>query len=115
MVAGSSPAGPTIFFARLTQLGRKPAGSGVYFLGAVRAARMVAPIMARTGGGAIINISTFATFEPDPDFPTSAVYRAGLASYAKLFANQHAKDNMRMNNVLPGRYLQNSPAKQVPA
>lgn len=77
-------------------------GLEVYFLGAVRAARVVAPIMARAGGGAIINISTFAAFEPDPDFPSSGVYRAGLASYAKLFADQHAKDNIRMNNVLPG-------------
>lgn len=84
-------------------------GLEVYFLGAVRAARLVAPVMARTGGGAIINISTFATFEPDPDFPTSAVYRAGLASYAKLFADQHAKDNIRMNNVLPG-FIDSLPA-----
>jgi NAD(P)-dependent dehydrogenase (short-subunit alcohol dehydrogenase family) len=35
-------------------------------------------------------------------FPTSAVFRAGLASYAKIFATQYAADNVRMNNVLPG-------------
>ena len=77
-------------------------GMEVYFLAAVRASRLVAPVMARAGGGTIINISTFAAFEPDPVFPTSAVFRAGLASYAKLFSDQHAKDNIRMNNVLPG-------------
>ena len=77
-------------------------GMEVYFLSAVRASRLVAPVMARAGGGTIINISTFAAFEPDPVFPTSAVFRAGLASYAKLFSDQHAKDNIRMNNVLPG-------------
>ena len=27
---------------------------------------------------------------------------AGLAAYSKLFADAHARDNVRMNNVLPG-------------
>jgi NAD(P)-dependent dehydrogenase (short-subunit alcohol dehydrogenase family) len=35
-------------------------------------------------------------------FPTSATFRAGLASYAKIFADTYAADNIRMNNVLPG-------------
>jgi NAD(P)-dependent dehydrogenase (short-subunit alcohol dehydrogenase family) len=35
-------------------------------------------------------------------FPTSGVFRAGLAVYAKIFADDHAADNVRMNNVLPG-------------
>ncbi len=58
--------------------------------------------MAKQGGGAIINISTFAAFEPDPLFPTSGVFRAGLAAFTKLFADKYAADNIRMNNVLPG-------------
>ena len=58
--------------------------------------------MQKQGGGAIINISTFAAFEPDPLFPTSGVFRAGLAAFAKLFADKYAADNLRMNNVLPG-------------
>jgi NAD(P)-dependent dehydrogenase (short-subunit alcohol dehydrogenase family) len=52
--------------------------------------------------GVIINISTFAAFEPDPVFPTSGVFRAGLAAFTKLFADKYAPDNVRMNNVLPG-------------
>ena len=35
-------------------------------------------------------------------FPTSAVFRAGLAAYTKLFADTYAGENIRMNNVLPG-------------
>ncbi len=35
-------------------------------------------------------------------FPTSAVFRAGLASFTRLFADRYAADNVRMNNVLPG-------------
>jgi len=77
-------------------------GMDYYLMNVIRPARLVAPIMAKQGGGAIINISTFAVFEPDPLFPTSGVFRAGLASFAKLFADKFAGENVRMNNILPG-------------
>ena len=77
-------------------------GMEYYLMNVIRPARLVAPIMAKQGGGSIINISTFAVFEPDPLFPTSGVFRAGLASFTKLFADKMAADNVRMNNVLPG-------------
>jgi NAD(P)-dependent dehydrogenase (short-subunit alcohol dehydrogenase family) len=77
-------------------------GMNVYFLNVVRPTRLVAPIMQKQKSGAIINVSTFAAFEPDPVFPTSGVFRAGLAAYSKLFSDQFAADNVRMNNVLPG-------------
>lgn len=77
-------------------------GMDVYLMNVVRATRLVAPIMQAQQSGAIINISTAWAFEPAPMFPTSAVFRAGLASYAKLFADSFAADNVRMNNVLPG-------------
>ena len=86
-------------------------GMEVYFLSAVRPIRLVAPIMVAQKGGAIINISTFAAFEPDPVFPTSGVFRAGLASYTKLFADKYAADNVRMNNVLPG-FIDSLPEKE---
>ena len=77
-------------------------GVEVYFLSAVRPTRLVTPIMQRQKGGVILNISTFAAFEPEPDFPTSGVFRSGLAAFAKLFSDRYAADNIRMNNVLPG-------------
>lgn len=77
-------------------------GMEVYFLSAVRPARLVAPIMAAQGGGAIVNISTAWALEPSDQFPTSAVFRAGLASFTKIFADTYAAKNVRMNNVLPG-------------
>ena len=85
-------------------------GMEVYFLNAVRSTRLVAPIMQKQGGGAIINISTFASFEPNPVFPTSGVMRAGLASFTKLFADEYAASNIRMNNVLPG-FIDSLPEK----
>jgi len=77
-------------------------GMEVYLMNVIRPTRLVTPIMQAQGSGAIVNISTFAAFEPDPLFPTSGVFRAGLAGFAKLFADRYAADGLRMNNVLPG-------------
>ena len=78
------------------------AGMDAYLLNVVRMTRLVTPVMRKQGGGSIVNISTYATFEPEAAFPTSGVFRAGLAAFAKLFADKYAADNIRMNNVLPG-------------
>jgi NAD(P)-dependent dehydrogenase (short-subunit alcohol dehydrogenase family) len=71
-------------------------------LNVIRPVRIVAPQMVKQKGGAIINISTAWAFEPSAMFPTSAVFRAGLAAFTKIFTDTHAADNIRMNNVLPG-------------
>ena len=68
----------------------------------VRAARCVTPIMAKQGGGAVVNIPTAWALEPVDLFPTSAVSRAGLMSFTKLFVDEYARHGVRMNNVLPG-------------
>jgi NAD(P)-dependent dehydrogenase (short-subunit alcohol dehydrogenase family) len=86
-------------------------GLDVYFMNVVRPTRLVAPIMVAQKSGAIVNISTFAAFEPDPVFPTSGVFRAGLAAFTKLFADKYAADNVRMNNVLPG-FIDSLPEKE---
>jgi len=85
-------------------------GMEVYFLNVVRATRLVTPIMQRQKSGVIINVSTFATFEPEAAFPASGVFRAGLAVFTKLFADKYAADNIRMNNVLPG-FIDSLPEK----
>lgn len=73
-----------------------------YLLNVIRPSRLVVPIMEKQRGGTIINISSFAAFEPDPQFATSSVCRAGLASFTKLFSDKYARLNIRMNNLLPG-------------
>ena len=87
-------------------------GMEVYFMNVVRPTRLVTPVMQTQKSGAIINISTFAAFEPDPVFPTSGVFRAGLAAFTKLFADKYAADNIRMNNVLPG-FIDSLPEKEA--
>ena len=86
-------------------------GLDVYFLNVVGATRLVAPVMRAQNGGAIVNISTAWAFEPSAMFPTSGVFRAGLTAYAKIFADEHAADNVRMNNVLPG-WIDSLPATE---
>lgn len=77
-------------------------GLDLVMLGVVRMARLVTPTMQEQGGGAIVNISTFAAFEPDAGFPVSSSLRAALASFTKLYADRYAPDGIRMNNILPG-------------
>jgi NAD(P)-dependent dehydrogenase (short-subunit alcohol dehydrogenase family) len=85
-------------------------GMEFYLLNVVRIARLVTPTMQAHGGGSFVNISTYAAFEPEEAFPTSGVFRAGLAAFAKLFADRYASDNIRMNNVLPG-FIDSLPEK----
>ncbi|MGM4896695.1 SDR family oxidoreductase [Tardiphaga sp. 839_C3_N1_4] len=86
-------------------------GMDVYLMNVIRPTRLVTPIMQKQKSGAIINISTAWAFEPSAMFPTSAVFRAGLAAYTKLFADSFAADNVRMNNVLPG-WIDSLPATE---
>ena len=84
----------------------------VYLLNVVRIAQLVTPILQSRGGGSIVNISTFAVFEPDPAFPTSGAFRASLAAFTKLFADEYAAVNVRMNNILPG-FINSLPEKEA--
>ncbi|MDM9624294.1 SDR family oxidoreductase [Rhizobium sp. S152] len=86
-------------------------GMDVYLMNVIRPVRLVTPIMQAQKAGAIINISTAWVFEPSPMFPTSAVFRAGLAAYTKLYADTFAADNIRINNVLPG-WIDSLPATE---
>lgn len=86
-------------------------GMETYLLNVIRAARIVAPVMQKQKSGAIINISSAWVDEPSPFFPTSAVFRAGLSAFTKLFADENAVKNVRMNNVLPG-WIDSLPEKE---
>ncbi|MBK1622944.1 SDR family oxidoreductase [Afifella marina] len=105
--AGHGPKGPVLEISDEDW----HAGLDVYLMNVIRPTRLVTPHMLKSGGGTIINISTYAAFEPDPLFPTSGVFRAGLAAFTKLFSDKYAADNLRMNNVLPG-FIDSLPEKE---
>lgn len=77
-------------------------GLDLVLLNVIRMARLVTPVMQKQGEGAIVNISTFAAYEPSPVYPVSSAIRAALGSFTKLFADRYAAENIRMNNILPG-------------
>ncbi len=85
-------------------------GLDVVLMNAVRMARLVTPVMERVGKGVFVNISSFAAYEPDADFPVSAALRTALASFTKLYAERYAKAGIRMNNLLPG-FIDSLPEK----
>ncbi len=87
-------------------------GLDIALMNVVRMARLVTPIMLEQGGGAFVNISTFAAFEPSLTFPVSSSLRAALGSFAKLYADRYAADGIRMNNLLPG-YIDSYPESEA--
>jgi NAD(P)-dependent dehydrogenase (short-subunit alcohol dehydrogenase family) len=96
--AGHGPKGPILDISDADW----QRGMDTYLLNVIRSTRLVVPAMRAQGGGAIVNISSAWAQEPAEQFPTSAVFRAGLAAFTKIFADTHAAQGIRMNNVLPG-------------
>ena len=86
-------------------------GFEMVFLSIVRTARLVTPIMQQNGGGAIVNLSSYASLEPEADFPLTTV-RASVNAWTKLYASTYAKDKIRMNSVLPG-FTDSLPEKET--
>ena len=106
--AGHGPKGPLLDISDADW----QRGMDTYLLNVIRPARLVVPAMQRQGGGTIVNISSAWAFEPSELFPTSAVFRAGLAAFTKLFADRYAAEGIRMNNVLPG-WIDSLPAQEA--
>jgi NAD(P)-dependent dehydrogenase (short-subunit alcohol dehydrogenase family) len=77
-------------------------GNDMMVMSVVRMSRLVTPVMERQGKGAILNITTFAAFEPSLIFPVSCVYRAGVGAFTKLYSDRYAEAGIRMNALLPG-------------
>ena len=78
-------------------------GLDMLLLNVVRMARLVTPAMRAQGGGAFVNISSFAADRarrPLSRFRPRCARR--WARFCKMYADEEAKHNIRMNNVLPG-------------
>ena len=105
--AGHGPKGPVLAISDEDWT----LGMEFYLMNVIRITRLAAPIMQAQKTGSIVNISTYAAFEPEELFPTSAVFRTGLSAFTKLFSDQYASDNLRMNNVMPG-FIDSLPEKE---
>src|SRR5262249_36341213 len=87
------------------------AGVDLLLLNVVRMARLATPGMLARGGGAFVNISSFASVERARLFPVPPAFRAARGSFAGLFSQRYAGPGLRMNNVLPG-WIATSPADE---
>ncbi|AOK01757.1 SDR family oxidoreductase [Burkholderia vietnamiensis] len=77
-------------------------GLDLIVLNVVRVLRRVTPVFLQQGGGAVVNISSFAADAPEQPMPVSSALRAALSAFTRLYAERYAKDNIRVNSVLPG-------------
>lgn len=70
-------------------------------LSTVRMIRAAIPHM--QGGGAILTITSSSIREPIERLGLSTVMRSGVAGLVKTLADELAADNIRVNNLMPGR------------
>lgn len=68
------------------------------FLGA----RLSYPLMKNAGGGAIINVSSVHAVATSADISAYAASKGGLLALTRAMAIEFAKDNIRVNAILPG-------------
>lgn len=72
-------------------------------MSAVRMIRAVLPAMRDAGGGSILTITSCSVKEPIDILLLSNVMRSGVTSLAKSLSRQLAPENIRINNLMPGR------------
>lgn len=72
-------------------------------MSAVRLIRRTIPEMQKRGGGSIVAMTSSSIKQPIPNLLLSNVMRAGVAALAKTLADELTGDNIRVNNLVPGR------------
>lgn len=71
--------------------------------GAMLSVKHVIPLMEKQGGGSIINISSIAGIRyTGVDYPTYYATKAALNHLTRATAAQYARQNIRVNAILPG-------------
>jgi 3-oxoacyl-[acyl-carrier protein] reductase len=72
-------------------------------MSAVRLIRGVLPAMRTGGGGSILTVTSMSVKEPINRLLLSNVLRSGVTSLVKSLSNELARENIRVNNLFPGR------------
>lgn len=71
----------------------------------VHLVRAVLPHLRARGGGSIVNVASLSAKQPIAGLLLSNAMRPAIVGLARTLANEHAKDGIRVNNVLPGMHL----------
>lgn len=80
-------------------------GLDLLFWSTIRLYNIVLPGMRQNHWGRIINILSTTVREPVSQLAISSVFRAALASYAKLVAQEVAQDGITVNSIMPAGFL----------
>jgi 3-oxoacyl-[acyl-carrier protein] reductase len=72
-------------------------------MSAVRLIRGVLPAMRAGGGGSVLTVTSMSVKEPINRLLLSNVLRSGVTSLVKSLSNEFAVENIRVNNLMPGR------------
>ena len=68
----------------------------------MRLMQVLAPAMAQTGGGRVVNVCSSAGKRPSATNPAYSVTKAAQLSLSRLFADAHAGEGVLVNAVTPG-------------
>ena len=74
----------------------------VHAKGTYLGTKLVTPVMRRTGGGSIVNISSIAAMVGSPASTAYHAAKGAIRSFTKSAAIQLAGDGIRVNSLLPG-------------
>ncbi len=99
--AGKIPAGDLLSFSNSEWL----EGWNQKIQAYVRACQAVYPIMAKQGGGQIINVLGTAARNPKYSYMAVGMSNAALVNFTKTLADMGAKDNIRAVGVAPSGVL----------
>ena len=99
--AGMSPLAPSLLDTSETLFDKV---IGVNLKGPTRLTALAATAMGRTGGGAIINISSVASVRPTPVTTVYAAAKAGLNALTRATAREFASVGVRVNGVICGTF-----------
>ncbi len=75
---------------------------GVNLKGQFLMAKYAIPEMKKRGGGAIVNFSSVQALVNQVQVAAYAASKGGILALTRVLALDHAKDNIRVNSVLPG-------------